>query len=127
MTVTCVWHSADSTGLTVALLEDQVGLRLHGEADMTNVEALREAIAALPVDAGEVHLELAELSFIDGCCTRELIALARRRARPRLILHQPPYSLTLLIRLIWPECCQIPVPSGGRTGDRATVSVQAAR
>ena len=127
MTVTCVWHSADSTGLTVALLENQVGLCVRGEADMTNVDALREAIAALPADAGEVRLELAELRFIDVCCTRELIALTRRRARPRLILHQPPYSLTLLIRLLWPECGQLPAPSDGRTGDRATVSIQAAR
>jgi hypothetical protein len=53
------------------------------------VSTLREAIAALPAGAGEVqvHLELAEPSFIDVHSTRELIALARP-APPRLILHQ---------------------------------------
>lgn len=53
------------------------------------VSTLREAIAALPAGASEVHPELPELSFIDVRSTRELIALARP-APPRLILHQRP-------------------------------------
>lgn len=114
----------DDARLTVSLLERRTGLCLRGKADVLGVDALREAIAALPPDAGEVHLELAELSFIDACSTRELIALVRRPARPRLILHRPPHSLTLLISLLWPDCRQIPVSSGSRTGDSDTVSIQ---
>lgn len=116
MTATHVWHSADHTGLTVTLLDNQATLCLRGEADTLSVDALRAAIAALPTDAREVHFELAELSFIDVCSTRELIALAQRPARPRLILHQPPYSLTRLIRLIWPDSNQTrPCQATGRT------------
>ncbi len=126
MTVTSAWSLADSAGLTVTLLENQAGLRLRGEADMRNADALREAIASLPADMAEIHLELAELSFIDVCVTRELITLARRRARPHLILHHPPRVLTRLIRLLWPDCL-IPPPPGGQAGDGGTISIQAAR
>jgi hypothetical protein len=125
MTLRCGRDPVDDTGLTVIVLECQAGLRLRGEADVLGADALREAIAALPADAGEVHLELAGLRFIDVCSTRELIALARRPARPRLILHQPPHTLTLLISLLWPDCRQIPAPSDSRTGDSAMVSIQA--
>jgi hypothetical protein len=122
MTVRRVWHCANETGLTVTLLGSQGRLCLRGEADMLGADTLREAIAALPADLHEVHLELAALSFIDVCCTRELLALARRPARPRLILHQPPRSLTLLIRLLWPDCSQISPSPGNGTGKGPTVS-----
>lgn len=126
MTVTCVRHSAGSSGLTVTLLENQAGLGLRGEADMQNVDALRQAIAALPADVAEVHLELAELSFIDVRSTRELIALAHRPGRPVLILYQPPRCLTRLIRLLWPDCCQAPAPCDRPPENRAAVSIRAA-
>jgi hypothetical protein len=89
MTLRCGWGRVDGTGLTVTLLARQAGLCLRGAADLLSLDTLREAIAALPADAGEVHLELAELSFIDVCSARELIAVARRPARPHLIFHQP--------------------------------------
>jgi hypothetical protein len=120
-----LWHSASSTGLKVTLLKNRVGLCLRGEADMQNVDELREAIAALPADVAEVHLELAELSFIDVCSTRELITLAHRPARPLLILHQPPRGLTRLIRLLWPDYCRVLESSGGYTERRTTMSIQA--
>ena len=121
MTSTHRWHPADGTGLTVTLVDSQVGLRLHGEAEMRRFSTLREAIAALPADADEVHLELAKPNFIDVRSTRELIALARP-APPRLSLHQCPFSLTRPISLLWPGCCQLPVPPGNGTGDSAAPS-----
>ena len=126
MTVTHAQHVADGTGLTVTLLEDPAGLRLRGEADMLSAGALRDAIEALPADVREVHLELAQLTFIDVGSTRELLALARRPPRPCLTLHQPPPSLTRLIGLLWPGCHQVPAPSGSKTGNRPTVRIQAA-
>ena len=47
----------DATGLTVTSLESQAGLCSRGEADVLGVDALSEAIAALPADVGEVHLD----------------------------------------------------------------------
>ena len=122
----CARHFADGTGLTATLLEGRPGLRLHGEADMLSADALRQAIIALPAGLREVHLELAGLAFIDVAGTRELVALARRPPRPRLILHQPPPSLTTILRLLWPDCQQLPAPAGRPAPDRPPVTIQAA-
>ena len=125
VTVTRRPARADDTVLTVTLLENPAGLCLRGEADTLGVETLRAAMAALPTGAREVNLDLAALSFIDVCCTRELLFLARRPARPRLILHQPPPSLIRLIGLLGSDCSPVPAPPGNRTGDGLTVSIQA--
>ena len=118
-------HFADATGLTVTLLEDRPGLRLRGEADILNAGALRQAITALPAGLREVHLELAELAFIDVAGTRQLVALARRPPQPFLILHQPPPSLTHILRLLWPDCRQFPAPAGSTPRNRPAVTIQA--
>jgi anti-anti-sigma regulatory factor len=125
MTITRRSTCADETTLTVTLLENQAGLCLRGEADTLGAETLRQAIAALAAGVREVHLDLAALSFIDVCCTRELLTLARRPARPRLILHQPPPSLIRLIGLLGLDCSQVPAPPGNGTGNGSTVSIQA--
>jgi len=125
VTVTRRPARADDTVLTVTLLENPAGLCLRGEADTLGVETLRAAIAALPTGAREVNLDLAALSFIDVCCTRELLFLARRPVRPRLIVHQPPPSLIRLVGLLGSDCSPVPAPPGNRTGDGLTVSIQA--
>jgi hypothetical protein len=125
VTGTCVRRRADGTVLTVTVLDGQAGLSLRGEADMLGTDALRSAIAGLPANVSEVHLELAALSFIDVGCTRELLALARCPARSRLILHQPPRAMTRLIRLLWPDSTPTPVPPGNGTEDGPIVSIQA--
>jgi hypothetical protein len=53
-----------------------MGLRLPGEADLRNVDLLKQAIAALPIDANEIHLQLASLEYID-------IAAGRKQSRCR--------------------------------------------
>jgi anti-anti-sigma regulatory factor len=88
--------------LTVRPLAGRAGLRLEGEADLTEQPRLREALAALP-PAAEIHLDLAELDFIDIAATRQLIALTQQLPHPRLILHDPPRALIRLTRLLWPE------------------------
>jgi anti-anti-sigma regulatory factor len=125
-TATDARRLADGTGLTVTLLEDRPGLRLRGEADLLSADALREAVAALAAGPREVHFELAGLAFIDVAGTRELLALARRPPRPRLVLHQPPPSLIRLIRLLGPDCRQLSVPAGSRRRNRPVVIIEAA-
>ncbi len=61
-------------GSTVSALADHVGLRLDGEADLSNQDEIRQALAALPPDATEIHFELAGLEFIDVAAARQLIA-----------------------------------------------------
>jgi ABC-type transporter Mla MlaB component len=94
----------DADWLRVTPLADRVGLRLSGEADWHTVEALRRAIAELPPEADEIHLQLASLEFIDVAAARQLVALADRPALARVVLHRPPSSLMWLISLLWPDC-----------------------
>ena len=76
--------------LTIRRLAGRQGLLLDGEADLNSCGALRGALRALmPAGSGEIHLELAGLTFIDVSCTRELVRLAQF-APARVILHNPP-------------------------------------
>ena len=79
-----------TAGFAVSQLSARTGLRLSGRADVDRVDLLRHAIAALPADADEIHLQLASLEFIDEAAARELVMLTARPARPRLVLHYPP-------------------------------------
>jgi len=90
-------------GLSVSQLEGRTGLRLSGQVDLCTVGILQQAIAALPADAAEIHLQLASLEYIDVAAARELVMLTRRPARPRLVLHYPPPVVLRLLRLCWPE------------------------
>jgi hypothetical protein len=92
-------------GLAVSQLAALTGLRLSGQADVCSVDLLKEAIATLPPDAGEVHLQLASLRFIDVAAARELVRLTTGPARPLLVLHYPPPAMLKLLRLCWPEAC----------------------
>jgi STAS domain len=87
--------------LTIRPLQDRAGLTLAGDADITTLDALRAALAALPT--GDIHLDLSGLRFIDLACTRELIALAERHPAARLIAHDPPASLLLITALAYPH------------------------
>ncbi|HTW05372.1 MAG TPA: STAS domain-containing protein [Streptosporangiaceae bacterium] len=95
--------SAGLLSAGISPLTGCTGLRLNGEADMHTAEALRKALAELPPDASEIHLQLAGLEFIDVAAARHLAALAIRLSRPTVILHCPPPPLILLLRLLWPD------------------------
>lgn len=75
--------------------------RLTGEADMESHDTLHAALSALPV-TGDVHLELADLDFVDVGATRAIVALARRLAPGRrVVLHDPPPALDLILEVGW--------------------------
>ena len=104
--------SSGTGTLTIRPLRGRAGLMLAGEADITTRDALHAALAALKADgAGEVHLDLAGLRFIDVSCTRELIAITGRHPPARLIAHDPPPCLLRLTALIYP---QAPITITGR-------------
>ena len=94
----------DRSSFVIIPLRGRTGALLAGEADYTVRDTLRAALAALAADdARDVHLDLAELSFMDVCCTRELIAFAGRHPAVRLVVHRPPASLRRIAALIRPE------------------------
>ena len=90
--------------LTIRRLAGRHGLVLHGEADLDSHCALRGALRELRSDGpGEIHLELAGLTFIDVSCTRELVTLTRFPQPARVILYNPPWSLQRITTLAWPH------------------------
>lgn len=92
-----------SGALSVRPFRGRTGLAFAGDADLTAQDVLHEALAALhPDGAGDIHLDLTEAGFIDACCTRELIALARRHPAARLVVHHPPASLRRIAALLGP-------------------------
>ena len=83
--------------------------RLGGEVDLTTAEALEVALSALPVGQ-ELHLDLAELAFIDVRGTRTLVAAAARLApEHRLVLHDPPAGLQRILEVCWPDAAGLEV------------------
>ena len=96
---------AVATGaLTIRRLAGRRGLLLDGEADINSRGALRGALRALMSDGpGEIHLELAALTFIDVSCTRELATLTQFPHPARVVLHNPPWPLQRIITLAWPN------------------------
>jgi anti-anti-sigma regulatory factor len=90
--------------LIIRPLRRRTGLMLAGEADCTTRNRLHAALATLPVDStGEIHLDLAELHFIDVCCVRELIAITEHRPGARLIAYCPPAVLRRITAVLGRE------------------------
>jgi hypothetical protein len=90
---------------------------MMGEADVSTMEALRQAIAALPPDPSEIHLHLIALDFMDVRAAAALIALTRLPSQPLVILHYPPIALPRIITLLWPEAySQISIDGQRGTG-----------
>lgn len=56
-----------------------VSVSIGGEVDVSNHEQLGAALAAIPHDGpAVVHLRLADLTFCDLHCLRQLVGFARR-------------------------------------------------
>lgn len=83
------------------MTEPGPGLRLTGEVDLSTHQALRAALDRTGDQAGDLHLELSGLSFIDNAGAQILARLARRIGPGRrLVLHRPPQSLTITLTLL---------------------------
>lgn len=92
--------SRRSQQMSIRPLTDRVGLRIDGEVDLCTHGALRRALAGLPA-AGEVHLDLGGLAFID---VAGVGALAELAAPPRVVvLHSPPPEIRQISKLLWPD------------------------
>jgi hypothetical protein len=77
---------------------EPLGLRIDGEVDVANHEALRRALETLEglgqnPGAGDCHLELTGLSFMDIGGVHQLVQFARRFRGGRVVLRRPPTGL----------------------------------
>ena len=89
-------------GLDIVPLPDRVGLRLTGDADLSTRRALEKALAPLAGGDADVHLELGGLAFVDvGAVTVLVRAAGRCTPGRRIVLHDPPGNLQLIMTLLW--------------------------
>jgi anti-anti-sigma regulatory factor len=77
------------------------GLRLKGELDGARHAVFAEALHAVTAQGGEVHLDLAELRFVDlGALNMMAGAAMHLSARGRLFLDNPSRGVTDVVRLV---------------------------
>jgi anti-anti-sigma regulatory factor len=92
------------TALTIVPLTGRSGVRMIGEADLSGRRALESALDGIPAEPGDVHLDLAELTFIDAGGVTLLVKKARQLGPGRrLVLHDPPRVLRRILGLLWGE------------------------
>ena len=91
-------HEPDFEGLRIDRLN---GLKVSGEIDRTTREIWQEALGGLVASGGDMHLDLAELTFIDVQGAWLLAQAARDLpAESRVFLHRSPYCLRSVLTLI---------------------------
>jgi anti-anti-sigma factor len=81
-------------------------VRLEGEVDLTNAGLLAEIVAAERARRpGDVRLEMAGLSFMDGAGVRALLDIARdlRDEGCLLVLVSPGYIVRKALSVLTPE------------------------
>jgi anti-anti-sigma factor len=85
--------------LEISSLVDVVGIKLTGEVDLATAHQLTEALASISTES-EVHLELAELAFMDSSGLRTILAFAgsRNGAGP-VILVNPSDAIQRLLAI----------------------------
>ena len=79
-------------------------LRLAGDADLSECDELEQALAGPVAADGDIHLDLAALTFADVAAARLLARTAARLVPGRkLVLHRPPPALRRLVQMCWPD------------------------
>lgn len=97
-----------SAQLVLRPLSDHIGFAASGEIDASNRPVLATALAELVSGDGDVHLDLGQVRFVDVGTATLLVSTARRLTDGRqLLLHHPPYELSLMFTTLWPGTATI--------------------
>jgi anti-anti-sigma factor len=92
--------------LVVSRTSKPAGLRFAGEIDMTNAQAITDALRIAFSEPGDAHLDLRALIFCDISGIRALVDAAHGLAPRRLQLHGLPAQLESVFRVTgW---CEMP-------------------
>ena len=90
-------------GLTVTWFGEPVRLTIAGEVDVTTREQFRTALDDLLGSLGDVQLKLQDVPFMDTHGVTLVVETADRLHAEggRLIVHDPPDSLTRIFETLW--------------------------
>lgn len=103
--------------LRIARTTRPQGLRLSGDVDFVTYGLLEQALASI-AHGGDIHLDLAQVGFIDMAGTR-LLATTAARLRPgrRLVLRAPPPQMARVLKLTgWDQVANLVVQEVGDHG-----------
>lgn len=96
--------------LTITPMIDRAGLRLIGDIDLATGAGLAKALDDVAHGVGDVHLDLAQLRFVDVSGASVVVTAAAALGVHRtLILHNPPPVLSQLLGRFWPDAAGIQV------------------
>ena len=85
---------------TIARLDGGSGLKISGELDLATAPQLTEALRDTS-SAGQVVLDLSELTFMDSCGIRALLELARtQNGNGPVIVLNPSHAVTRVFEVI---------------------------
>lgn len=91
----------------VHIVEPTPPPRLTGHADLRTRPDFAELLHALCAQAtGDVHLDLAELDFVDVSGAMTLLSAAHALGEGHLVLHNPPASLRRVLHLLGPSVAE---------------------
>jgi anti-anti-sigma factor len=86
--------------LIVTRTENPEGFRFAGEIDVTNSEAVMQAVVMATSDSGDPHLDLSRLSFCDISGIRALVEAATALGEGRrMLLHGLPVQLQTVMNV----------------------------
>ena len=90
-------------GLTIAWFGEPVRLTVAGEVDVSTHAQLRAALGELLGDLGDVRLDLQGVPFMDTHGVTLVVHTAKRLDDEggRLIVQDPPDSLTRIFETLW--------------------------
>lgn len=98
------------TALTITPTKDGTGARLSGEIDLATAEVLAKALDELVHRGGDVHLDLADLRFVDVSGVAVVVAAAAELDSGRtVVLHHPPPALSQILNRFWPDVAHLRV------------------
>jgi anti-anti-sigma factor len=90
--------------LRVERSDDPPGLRLAGEVDAANVEALAELLSRAALAGGELHVDIAEVLFCDLGGLRALVRALQESPHCRMVVHGMPGHLRRALHIAgWAE------------------------
>jgi anti-anti-sigma factor len=104
---------------------EQGGVRLSGELDLWSAPELVEALMPRIAHGGDLVVDLAAVTFMDGAGLRPLLAAANRLAgRGRVFLKSPSSPVYRVLDLVHAERFPNIEIEGGSTGSRERARVR---